>query len=214
MASLFRNFARNFANELTILRLVFVPVFAILVVDRRDIAALVVLGSAAISDAADGFVARRLNQQSSLGIALDPIADKVLMTTAFLVLSFRGVLPWWLTIVVISRDVGILLTASVISLVAGYRPFRPTVLGKASTTVQVATVFTALASGLHFAMAPRVVLQVLIDLTAALAAGSGLHYLFVAQRRFGLPSSSGDSASGEAKMNTEVPKVKIRVKMK
>ena len=209
MGSIFR----NFANELTILRLVFVPIFAILVVDRHDLAALLVLGGAAVSDVADGFVARALNQQSSLGVALDPIADKVLMTTAFLVLSFRGALPWWLTIVVISRDMAILLTAGVISLVAGYRPFRPTALGKASTTVQVATVLAALAVELHLALAPPALLHVLIDLTAALAVASGLHYLFVARRRFGLPSSSGESAGDARKRQPEGPKVKIRVKM-
>jgi len=204
---------RNFANELTILRLVFVPIFAILVVERHDLAALGVLAAAALSDAADGFVARAFHQQTALGVALDPIADKVLMTTAFLVLSFRGALPWWLTIVVISRDGGILLTAGVISLVAGYRPFPPSVLGKASTSVQVATVFAALAARVHPAIAPLLAVHILIDLTAALAVASGLHYLFVARSRFGLTSASSESSGSAAKRTTEVPKVKIRVKL-
>jgi cardiolipin synthase (CMP-forming) len=177
------------ANEITILRIMFAPIFGILVVDRHYLAALVVLGAAALSDFADGFVARAFHQQTPLGVALDPIADKILMTTAFLVLSFRGALPWWLTIVVITRDVGILLTAGVISLVAGYRPFPPSVLGKASTTAQVGTVLAALAARVWPAMNLHLLVQGLIDLTAALAAASGLHYLFVARHRFGLTSS-------------------------
>ncbi|HEV3278718.1 MAG TPA: CDP-alcohol phosphatidyltransferase family protein [Terriglobia bacterium] len=196
------------ANEITILRLIFVPIFAILVVDHHELAALVVLGAAALSDLADGFVARRFHQQTPLGVALDPIADKVLMTTAFLVLAFRGALPWWLAIVVISRDVGILLTAGAISLVAGYRPFPPSLLGKASTMVQVITVFTALAARVHVPLAEPLLVRALVDLTAVLAAASGLHYLFLARHRFGLPASP---ESGGAR--PQVPKVKVRVKI-
>jgi cardiolipin synthase len=176
------------ANEITVLRIMFAPVFAILVIDRHYLAALVVLGAAALSDFADGFVARAFHQQTPLGVALDPIADKILMTTAFLVLSFRGILPWWLTIVVITRDVGILLMAGVISLVAGYRPFPPSFLGKASTTSQVATVLAALASRVWPAVNVGALVHGFVYLTAALAAASGLHYLFVARNRFGLTS--------------------------
>jgi len=197
------------ANEITILRLIFVPIFAILVVERHHLAALIVLGVAAISDAADGFVARTFQQQTALGVALDPIADKALMTTAYLVLAFRGGLPWWITIVVISRDAGILLTAGVISLVAGYRPFPPSVLGKASTAAQVATVIAALAVRVHPPLLPHVLLHPLIDLTALLAAASGLHYLFAARHRFGLGPSADrtDTASSGG-----APEVKVRVK--
>jgi len=180
------------ANEITILRIMFAPIFGILVVDRHYLAALLVLGAAAISDFADGFVARSFHQKTPLGVALDPIADKILMTTAFLVLSFSGALPWWLTIVVITRDVGILLTAGVISLVAGYRPFPPSLLGKASTTVQVGTVLAALAARIWPEWSLGLLLHGLIDLTAALAAASGLHYLFVARHRFGLAASAAE----------------------
>jgi cardiolipin synthase (CMP-forming) len=191
------------ANEITILRLVFVPVFASLVVGGHDLAALGVLVAAAASDLADGLVARRFQQQSALGMALDPIADKVLMTTAFLVLSFRGALPWWLTIVVITRDVGILLTAGVISLVAGYRPFRPSILGKASTGAQISTIFFALAAQARLPMTPHWLVQAFIDLTAVLAVASGCHYLFSLRHRFGSGEGSGENA----------PEVKVRVKI-
>ena len=118
------------ANQITILRLAFIPFFAILVVDQRYRGALAVLTAAALSDVVDGTVARLLKQETPLGVALDPIADKLLMTTAYLTLAFREALPWWLTIMVISRDAGIIITALLISLVAGYRPFSPDHFGE------------------------------------------------------------------------------------
>jgi len=165
------------ANQITILRLTFVPLFAILVVEGRYRVALAVLGAAAVSDGVDGLVARLYHQQSPLGVALDPIADKILMTTACLALAFRGALPWWLAIVVISRDVAILVTTLVISLVSGYRPFPPSLLGKASTGVQLITVLLALAAiaGVPF-ISSRLV-QTLVYATAVLTVSSGIHYL-------------------------------------
>jgi cardiolipin synthase len=172
------------ANQITILRLVFVPVFAILLIERDYGWALAVLAAAAISDVVDGTVARIFHQESPLGVALDPIADKILMTTAYLTLAFRDVLPWWLTILVLSRDVAIIMTAALISLVAGYRPFHPTVLGKASTTLQVATVFVAVAHQAHVPLASGRLLQVCIYLAAGVTVASGVHYLVVVRHRY------------------------------
>jgi cardiolipin synthase len=177
------------SNQITLLRLVFVPVFAILVLDRHYRAALAVLTAAALSDILDGTVARLLKQESPLGVALDPIADKILMTTGYLTLAFRGALPWWLTIIVLSRDVAILMAAAVISLVAGYRPFHPSLLGKASTAAQVATLFAAMC---HRARVPFItadVLRVLIYLAAAFTLASGVHYVFLLRQRLGRPEA-------------------------
>lgn len=176
------------ANQITILRLVFVPIFAILVVGGRYRTALAILVAAAASDVADGFVARVFHQRTALGVALDPIADKILMTTAYLALSFNHALPWWLTIVVITRDVGMLMTAAVICLVNGYRPFHPTILGKASTVVQVATVLAALYFAAHLPLISRTVVQGFVYLAAVLTAASGAHYLIIARHRFGQPA--------------------------
>ncbi len=173
------------ANQITILRLVFIPIFAILVIERDYGWALAVLGAAAISDVVCGTVARIFHQQSPLGVALDPIADKILMTTAYLTLAFRDVLPWWLTILVLSRDVAIIMTTALISLVAGYRPFRPTVLGKMSTTIQVATVFVAVGLQVNFPLATALLLRICIYLTAAITVASGVHYLIVVRHRYG-----------------------------
>ncbi len=172
------------ANQITILRLVFVPVFAILVLERAYGWALGVLIAAAVSDVVDGTVARIFHQESPLGMALDPIADKILMTTAYLVLAFRDALPWWLTILVISRDVVILMTALLISLVAGYRPFRPSVLGKASTIIQVATIFMAVAFQAHIRLVTPFVLHLSIYLAATFTVASGVHYLLVVRNRY------------------------------
>jgi cardiolipin synthase len=172
------------ANQITILRLVFVPVFAILVVDRQFGWALGALTAAAISDIVDGAVARVFHQESPLGMALDPIADKILMVTAYLVLAFRNALPWWLTILVISRDVAIIMTALLISLVAGYRPFHPTILGKASTTVQVITIFVAVGFQAGIPLATALLLQILIYAAAAVTVASGVHYLLVVRHRY------------------------------
>ena len=154
-----------------------------------EVAAFAAFVVAAITDFFDGWLARRLDAVSLWGKILDPIADKVLMTTAFLVLSFSGALPWWLTIMVVARDAGILLTAAAISLVAGYRPFPPSMLGKTSTVAQVGTVLAALAARVAPSAMPHILVHGLIDLTAFLAVASGLHYLYLARDRFGLPES-------------------------
>jgi cardiolipin synthase len=173
------------SNQITLLRLVFVPVFAILVLDRHYRAALAVLTATALSDVLDGTLARLLRQESPLGVALDPIADKILMTTGYITLAFRGALPWWLTIVVLSRDVAIVMTAALICLVAGYRPFHPSLLGKASTAAQVATLFAAVSrrAGVPYITAEVVIF--FIYLTAALTLASGVHYVFALRQRYG-----------------------------
>ena len=185
------------ANQITILRLVFIPVFAILVIDQDYRLALAILVVAALSDVADGTLARLLRQETPLGVALDPIADKILMTTAYLTLSFRDALPWWLTILVISRDVIIIMTALLISLVAGYRPFHPSHLGKASTVVQVATIFVALGFVARVPYVNAMLVHIFVYLAAALTVASGIHYLIVVRQRYGhhAPEATGSESS-------------------
>ena len=189
------------ANQITILRLVFVPVFAILVVDRSYGWALAVLAGAAVSDVVDGTVARVFHQQTPLGMALDPIADKILMTTAYLVLAFRDALPWWLTILVLSRDLAIVIIALLLILVSGYRPFRPSVLGKISTVVQVATIFVAVAFQAHIPLATAILLRVCILLTATFTLASGIHYIAVVRSRYAHhPAEEEPAASPPSKV--------------
>jgi cardiolipin synthase len=173
------------SNQITLLRLVFVPVFAILVMERHYRAALAVLMVAALSDILDGTIARLLKQESALGMALDPIADKILMTTGYLTLAFRGALPWWLTIIVLSRDVAIVATALLICLVAGYRTFHPSLLGKASTAAQVATLFFAVCRKARVPYITTEVVTFFIYLTAALTIASAVHYVFLLRQNYG-----------------------------
>ena len=188
------------ANQITILRLVFVPLFAILEISRSYDWALVVLLAAALSDAVDGLVARVFHEETPLGIALDPIADKLLLGTAFVLLALRGVLPWWLTILVLSRDVVIIVTALLISLVVGYRPFRPTWLGKTSTVCQVATVFLAVCFQVNIPLIGRSLVDAGMYLVALFTAASGIHYLLVVQHRYGhRERSNSESELGDIK---------------
>jgi cardiolipin synthase len=178
------------SNQITLLRLLFVPVFAILILDRNYRMALVVLTAAAVSDVLDGLLARLLRQESALGVALDPIADKILMTTGYITLSLRGALPWWLTVVVLSRDVAILTTALIISLVAGYRPFHPSLLGKASTAAQVATLFAGVCHGAAVPYISSELVKFFLYVTAAITVASAVHYVFLIRQRFGLPETA------------------------
>ena len=139
-------------NQITLLRLGFLPFFLILISYEHYRWALLVLILAALSDACDGLIARKFNQRSSLGAFLDPIADKLLMTAALVVLSLPdhpasfptfallNRFPILLTILTISRDVLIVLIALVIHLATGLTRFPPTLYGKNTTVVQVVTV--------------------------------------------------------------------------
>jgi cardiolipin synthase len=137
-------------NLLTVFRMVLIPVFVSLLFYQRFILALSVFVVAGVTDGLDGLLARRFDQRSSLGTILDPIADKLMMVTSFVVLSMRSVfpqpvpshlpIPFWVTIAVISRDVFILVGAAAINIVTGFRGFRPSMLGKINTTVQIVAI--------------------------------------------------------------------------
>jgi len=173
------------ATQITLLRLAFVPILAILVVERRYQWALWALAVAAISDVTDGAVARIYHQSTPLGIALDPIADKLLLMTLYITLAVRDVLPPWLTIVVISRDVGIIITALTVNLIIGYRPLPPSWLGKLSTVVQMGTVLVALGWAAHLPLIAKGLLKFAIDAAGTVTVVSGLHYVVVLRRRYG-----------------------------
>src|SRR5580693_146457 len=131
-------------NQLTLLRMVFVPFIVIELVEGRYFWALVLFVIAGFSDGLDGFLARHLHQQTLLGQYLDPIADKLLLSTMFLSLSIMHKIPWRYTVMVFSRDISILAASSVLYAIAGLRDFRPSVFGKANTFSQIAAVFFVL----------------------------------------------------------------------
>ena len=130
------------ANQLTMLRMLLVPAFVLLMLYGRFGWALLTFIFAGITDLLDGLAARRTGGQTDLGSWLDPIADKLLIGATFVVLTLPNIglvnrLPLWLTITVLSRDVGILLTVAIINLAVGPRTFRPSPLGKLATAVFV-----------------------------------------------------------------------------
>src|SRR3984885_2454838 len=119
-------------NQLTFLRLGFLPFFIISIHYRRYEIALAILVLAGLTDGLDGLVARGLNQRTPLGAYLDPIADKLLLSSSYLALALKGRIAWWLAIMVLGRDVLLLIACAVILLAIGYRPFPPSVWGKAT----------------------------------------------------------------------------------
>ena len=137
------------ANQLTLLRVLLVPAFVILVVYGELGWALAVFVTAGLTDLFDGLIARRSGQRTSLGAWLDPMADKLLLVTTFVVLTMPGLglanrLPIWLTVLVISRDVVIVATVAVINLAIGPRTFRPSMLGKIATATYILTAVVAM----------------------------------------------------------------------
>jgi cardiolipin synthase len=132
------------ANQLTLLRIVLVPAFVLLVVYGRLGAALAVFIIAGLTDALDGMIARMTRQPTSLGAWLDPMADKLLLVTTFVVLTLPGIpltnhLPAWLTVLVISRDIVIIAFVAIVNLAIGPRTFTPSPLGKTATAAFILT---------------------------------------------------------------------------
>src|ERR1043165_5047328 len=137
------------ANQLTLLRMLLIPAFVILVVYGHLGWALLVFMFAGLTDALDGVAARRAGQKTSLGAWLDPMADKLLLVTTFVVLTLPGLnlanrVPLWLTVLVISRDVVIVLTVAIINLAVGPRTFRPSIFGKIATATYIVTAVSAI----------------------------------------------------------------------
>jgi cardiolipin synthase len=176
-------------NQITLLRLGFLPFFLILISYEHYRWALLVLVLAGLSDAVDGLLARRLHQQSSLGAYLDPIADKLLLSSSFIILAFKQKIAWWLAIIVLSRDVLILVVAMVIILISGYRPFPPSVFGKLTTMFQIILVFTVVLGAAYPAPQLAMANQILIYLVAGLSIFSGFHYSISIARRLHSPQA-------------------------
>jgi cardiolipin synthase (CMP-forming) len=178
-------------NMLTVCRMVLIPVFVTLIFYQRFVWALAVFVIAGFTDGLDGLMARRFDQQSQLGTILDPIADKLMLVTAFVVLSLRSVfpqpipshlpIPFWVTVAVISRDVFIIVGAAAINIMTGFRRFRPSFLGKVSTTVQIVGI-TAIMFAASFPYGTGYYLPTVYAVVFAFAILSGAHYIFYVSR--------------------------------
>ncbi|HEV7745952.1 MAG TPA: CDP-alcohol phosphatidyltransferase family protein [Pyrinomonadaceae bacterium] len=178
-------------NMLTVFRMVLIPVFVTLLFYQRFLWALGIFVIAGLTDGLDGLLARRFSQQSQLGTVLDPIADKLMLVTAFVVLSMRSVfpqplpshlpIPFWVTVAVISRDVFIIVGAAAINIMTGFRGFRPSWLGKLNTTVQIGGI-AAIMCAPSIPHLTGYYLPTVYVAVFALAIVSGLHYIFFASK--------------------------------
>lgn len=170
-------------NQITFLRLGFLPLFLILVLYERYHWALLVLVFTAATDLIDGLLARKLHQSSALGAYLDPIADKLLLSSSFIVLAMEKKIAWWLTMMVISRDILMLVVAAVILLIQGYRAFPPSLLGKATTFFEICLVFGTVLTAAYPNDRVDMLVHYLVYLVAVLVTVSGFHYCFAVARR-------------------------------
>ena len=165
-------------NQITLLRLGFLPLFLVSIAYDHYRWALLILVVAGLSDGVDGLLARSLNQSSSLGAYLDPIADKLLLSSSFVILAFKQQIDLWLMIFVLSRDVTILVVAVVILLMFGYRPFPPSIFGKLNTFFQIVMVFSVLLRAAYPQARLGMINHILMYTVATLTVVSALHYSF------------------------------------
>ncbi len=171
----------NIANQITILRVLLAPVYIIMLLYGFIVPALVIFFALGASDAVDGFVARRTGQVTFLGTILDPLADKLILIASFLSLSFLGLIPAWLTIVVVSRDILIVTGSLVLKVFSGSVAVTPSLLGKWTTGLQLLTVFWVL--WFNFLETRPPLMAPLLGLTVAATLASGLHYVYRVMRR-------------------------------
>ncbi|MFO8165922.1 MAG: CDP-alcohol phosphatidyltransferase family protein [Thermodesulfobacteriota bacterium] len=161
-------------NLLTVLRVLLVPIFIIYIINDRAMGSLIIFLIASISDALDGFIARIFHQKSDLGAHLDPLADKILLISAYITLAVLKMIPPWLAILIISRDVIILL--GVLVLYINRRPVKvhPSLLSKSTTCLQIGTILMILSSG-YISIEPIKIYA--FWFTAGLTIASGLQYI-------------------------------------
>ncbi|GAB4261194.1 MULTISPECIES: CDP-alcohol phosphatidyltransferase family protein [Deferrisoma] len=182
---------RHLPNALTASRIVLVPFLLWLLAEERYGASLVLCAVAGVTDALDGFLARRWNQVTRLGAVLDPIADKVLVVGSVVVLAGQGRVPAWLAGLVVGRDALILGGAVVYRAVTGELEIRPTLLSKVNTFLQIVVLVAAILDGAGLSLGP--VLGWGFVAAGITTAGSGLHYLLAwTVKAFSRPAG-GDS---------------------
>jgi cardiolipin synthase (CMP-forming) len=182
-------------NAITLSRILITPLFIIFLIQGNYRRALILFLLAGVSDLADGLIARTWQQKSRLGSYLDPLADKLLMATSFVTLSIYHQIPSWLTVIVLSRDVTMALGVLLFRLADYHLIIRPTLLGKWTTTFQIATVLIVLISKIW--MVPKVAIWAFFVITAALTAFSGVHYVYRGLKSVNHQGSGRKGAEGD-----------------
>jgi cardiolipin synthase len=167
----------NLPNVLTLLRILITPLFVICLIKGAYQTALLIFTLAGVTDGLDGLLARLLDQKTALGAHLDPVADKLLLISAFVTLAVQRMIPAWLTVVVISRDVLIFVGIAILEISKVAYEIKPSMVSKCTTAAQLATIFLLLLS-----IQTRVVEHALLPvywLTTVLSIVSGLHYVYL-----------------------------------
>jgi cardiolipin synthase len=185
---------RNAPNLLTLARICLAPFLVTAILENHYGLSFYLFLAAGLTDALDGTLARLLKQRTMLGQYLDPVADKLLLSTLFLVLMHKGLIPARVTVMVFGRDVGILVVAALLYAAAGKREFSPSIFGKANTLVQVAAVAAVLLQQLTAANWVAWVRMTALDATMLLTVVSGLHYAWMVSRRMSTAAPGGSGA--------------------
>ncbi|PKN76558.1 MAG: CDP-diacylglycerol--glycerol-3-phosphate 3-phosphatidyltransferase [Deltaproteobacteria bacterium HGW-Deltaproteobacteria-10] len=167
----------NIPNFLSLLRIILVPVIVIFLIQGLYGKALFAFAVAGLTDALDGALARLLNSKTVLGSYLDPIADKLLLTASFVTLSILGIIPSWLTVIVISRDFIILLGIAILSIISVPYAINPAFVGKVTTALQISTILLALAFQSFSHDISYEWIMILCWLTGLFTIASGLTYI-------------------------------------
>src|SRR6201997_3111449 len=175
-------------NQLTLMRMVFLPFVVINLVSHHYGWAFALFVFAGLSDGLDGLLARTLKQQTVLGQYLDPIADKLLLSTMFLVLSILHKISWKYTVLVFSRDISILAASAVLFAIAGLRDFRPSIFGKANTVSQIGAVFFVLLTQIRPQRWIWIARTEFLRATFFFTIISALHYVILVQKRLREPA--------------------------
>ena len=186
-------------NQLTLLRMMFVPFIVIDLVAGHYRWALILFVLAGFSDGLDGLLARTLKQQTVLGQYLDPIADKLLLSTMFMVLAILHKIAWKYTVLVFSRDISILFASAVLYAIAGLRDFRPSIFGKANTFAQVAAIFFVMLFQTKHDRWVWITQNTFLHGTVAFTVVSALHYVFLVGQRLHATSHVSTDPSKSAR---------------
>ncbi len=182
----------NIPNILTTIRILLAPLFVILLLKDQFSFALLVFAIAGISDGLDGLLARYFDQRTVLGAYLDPIADKLLLTTAFVSLAVLKIIPGWLTVIVISRDILIVLGIAIFTIADINIEIRPSIISKFTTVAQLTTIFLTL---LNPEISGALIIKYsLFWITAGLTIMSGLHYTYIGLNILQLASGNNNTS--------------------
>jgi cardiolipin synthase (CMP-forming) len=190
---------RTMPNLLTIARICLAPFLVTAILERQFALSFALFVAAGLTDALDGTLARILQQRTMLGQYLDPVADKLLLSTLFLVLTHMGLIPARVTVLVFGRDLGILLVSALLYAAVGRREFKPSLFGKANTVTQILAVAVVLLEQTDRAAWVLWLRPVTLDATMVLTVASGLHYAWLVSRRTGPAGPNGHASTDAAK---------------